>query len=59
MGQLEAMGDEISFIQRVHAEQFDTWTSLFLLRMKSAPAKTGKMLATPARDHRSLRLFGK
>src|ERR1035441_769643 len=23
MGQLEAMGDEISFIQRVHAEQFE------------------------------------
>ena len=42
LGQLESIGDEVSFIQSVRAEQFEKLISLSLPPIRNAPARTGK-----------------
>ena len=60
MGQLEAMGDEISFIQRVRAEQFEHVDFTFFASDEEMHAQElERRPRRRQRHHRSLRRFGK
>jgi aspartate-semialdehyde dehydrogenase len=48
MGQLEAMGDEISFIQRVRADQFENVDFTFFASDEDGTRKNWKMNPEPA-----------
>ncbi len=60
MGQLEAMGDEISFIQRVRAEQFDNVDFTFFASDEETHAQElERRSRRRQRHHRSLCRFRK
>jgi aspartate-semialdehyde dehydrogenase len=47
LGQLETVGDEVSFIQSVRAQEFDKLDFTSSPAIRIAPAKTGRQLGRP------------
>ena len=58
LGQLEAVGDEMNFIQGIRAEQFETWTSPFSLSDRGC-ARISWEPARPGHHHRSVGRAGR